>query len=128
MITTILIIFGLAVLAVEIAYHSSLAYELKKFLWLTEDKQKRLLTLSSGKLWKTWLPKWLWWFIPIPVILFAVFSELNQWFNCPYCQSAWYGFGAGILLGHPIILCVGLAGICIYFVYIVEITAKELHN
>jgi len=125
---TLLILFGLAVLAVEIAYHSSLAYDVKFALRLTEDRLPKVGALASWKFWKQFLPRWIRWLAFIPIIIFTIFYKIIQWLACPYCQSAWYGFFYGLFLNKNIIECLAMGGITVFFVYIVELVAKHVES
>ena len=128
MITTLLILLGFAALSVEIAYHSSLAYDIKHALGLTEDKLPKIGILSQWKFWKKFLPKYLIFLAIIPLIFFIIYYKIIELINCPYCQSAWYGFFYGIYLQKVIPEALGFAGLCVFFVYIIEIVAKHLEK
>ena len=60
-----------AILAIEIAYGSSLAQDIKQLVGLTEPKENKR--------------KWKWWIKPVAWIIY----ELRTLFQCPYCLSLW---------------------------------------
>jgi hypothetical protein len=66
-----LAIFAGAVLAIEIAYGSSLAQDIKQLVGLTEPGETKR--------------KWKWWFKPIAWLIY----EIRTLFQCPYCLSFW---------------------------------------
>ena len=116
MITTLLILLGLAMLSIEIAYHAVLCRQIKSILWLDDFHQGTLKTLLKFKFWHS-VNKWL---TPI-ALLFKIWYELSQLINCQYCTAAQLGFWITLLYLHQsIILSLAFAGICIIFVLLVE--------
>jgi hypothetical protein len=83
-----IIIIALASLAIQTSYHSSLAYQIKDFLYLSEYKLKTIEILSK---FGTWKAVGLWWLSPLIIPMF-IWHKLGELLNCQYCTSFWYGF------------------------------------
>ena len=84
----IFILIALASLAIQSSYHSTLAYSLKDFLWLSTIKLKTIDKLSSFQIWREVGLKWL---SPL-AIFFYLYHKIGEAVNCQYCQGFWIGF------------------------------------
>jgi hypothetical protein len=117
MVTILLIIIGLAMLSIEIAYHASLSHSIKDLFWLTDFKVEKLKPLSEFQI---WTKVGLWWLSPL-ALLFKLQQFFNALFNCQYCTSAQLGFWIALLCLHQgLLMSFALSGICILFVLIIE--------
>lgn len=114
----ILILFGLAALAINIAYFSTLAHDIKTFLCLHESQ--RLQTISKYGFWRTFLPRGLNVLAFIPTIIMMIFKKSVELINCQYCTSWWLGFGYTLYSGYAIIDAIALGGLTLFFVIIIE--------
>jgi hypothetical protein len=83
---TILLIISMAVLAIEIAYESSLSQDVKKSLRLDETPQI-IEVMSKLAFWNRALSKYL---FPLNLtfsILASIYKKFIELLNCPYCLS-----------------------------------------
>lgn len=124
----ILALIGIAALAIETAYHSELAYELKQKIWLTEDKQQRLRTLSQYKFWTALFGKYLSWLAFIPVLFFYFYHKINQMTNCPYCVGFWMSLAFLLLSDYALLPAIALTGITLITVHIIEALMSYVNN
>ena len=95
----IIFLIAAAVLAFQISIESSLAYTIKRFLYLDFENQCLIKKLSKVKFWSLlWGLKYYILLYPISVV-FSLFFKfwyfLSTLLSCPYCLSfhlAWIGF------------------------------------
>lgn len=120
-IMVILGLIGIAALAINIAYFSTLSYDLKQVLYLTERQLIKVNILSKLTFWKKLLPKYLWMLIPILIIIFGIYHKIGELLNCPYCTSWWGGFGFCLSQEMSIIQSIAFGGLTIVFVFLIEI-------
>jgi hypothetical protein len=126
MIITVLGLIGIAALAIEIAYHSDLSYQIKKIFYITEDKLQKLGILSKPKFWIKYLPKYLFPLMIIPLLLFFIWHKFVELINCPYCTGFWLAFGFNLTQGLSVIQSIALTGITLISVYIIQLIDKYL--
>lgn len=82
--TTILLILGMSVLAIEISYQSELSYSIKKFLRI-DNTPKTVYAMTKLGFWNRLFGKI---FLPLNLIfwiLASIYHKLIQLVNCPYC-------------------------------------------
>ena len=124
MIETIIGLLGLSAIAIEIAYHSDLAYQLKTALFMTEDKLQKISILCSTNFWAKFLPWYLWWMILFIVIFMYGFGKFVELINCPFCTGFWVALGYLLLNDFTILAAIPLTGITIIAVYLIQAVAK----
>lgn len=116
-----IILFGLAVLCIEIAYHSSLAYDFKQLLGLSDTNVPKLQLVAKYGFWLKFLPKYLKWLAVLPVLVLQLWIKIIELTSCPYCLAFWAGLTATYLRTTDILTSLGGAGLTIFFVLIIEI-------
>ena len=124
MILTLICLFALAAISLEIAYHANLSYSIKKLLFLLPENLPRIRLFTKFKFWRLFLNKWLYIFIPILIIFFFFYYEINQLLNCPFCIDFWLSLGFLLLTGYDLLTSIALTGIGIVSVYIIQILAN----
>lgn len=113
-------IIACSVLAIEIAYMSTLALDIKKVLKI-EKVPEIVNILSNIVFWNRLLSKYL---FPINLtfaIFFTIYKKIIEMINCPYCLSFHLGWLSQFLLNNndiKISLVYGL--ITIFFTHIIE--------
>lgn len=120
MIVDILALLGLGAIAIEIAYHSDLAAQIKRWVGLSEDMLKPCGILATFKFWLKFLPKWLWLLSIIPVTFFTIWHKIIELTNCPWCTGFWLAFGYLLIRQYEIIPAIALTGITLISVYLIQ--------
>jgi hypothetical protein len=115
----LLILIGLAALAINTAYFSTLAHDVKKALGLLETQ--RLNTLASLAFWKLFLPLWLHSIAIVPTVIINIWKKIIELINCQYCSAWWFGFLYTYLYDEKsIITAIAYGGLTIVFVILIE--------
>jgi hypothetical protein len=121
MLIEILGLLGIAALAIEVAYHSDLAYGVKKLLRLTEDNQNTLGILGTFKFWNSFLYPYLSWLSFIPVLFFFFYKKLSELLNCPFCTGFWLSLGFSLSQGFTVIPAIALTGVTLITTYLIQL-------
>ena len=83
----LLVLLTSAIVSIEVAYHSTLSYQIKSFLF-----SNKVNSLSKFNNWiKIMGIKYTLLFSPV-VFLFKIVVFIKELLDCPYCQSVWYTF------------------------------------
>ena len=100
----ILIIIAAAVLANQISIESSLAFSIKRFLYLDFEQECLLKKLSTIKFWSLlWGMKYYIILYPLTIFIslfFKIYVFINRLVNCPYCLSFHLTWIALFLMGY----------------------------
>jgi hypothetical protein len=119
------LLFISAILGIQIATESTLALTIKRFLYLLQPYNQKLLTISKVSFW--WRVADKFFFILLPLVLvFTLMLRLHHFLSdlldCQYCTSTWV-FAILLFFYFPdfrIVDCIIFAPLAILGVYIIE--------
>ena len=113
---TYLLILCSGILAIEIAYNSSLAKEVKDIIFPI----KYITAFKKLKFWNKYLTKWV---FPINLafaLFFSIYNKLSEMTNCAYCLSFWLGGVSTYLYGVSPLESILYGLITLFTTHIVE--------
>ena len=120
----VLLMFVSAVVAMQMAYQSTLALRVKQLFLLSQPYSKTLLSLSRFKTWRRMIGTAFYFLLPlilVIVVLLRLHLFLSELLDCSMCSSTWI---LGLLLyfftTETIIYCILFAPLAIVGVYILN--------
>jgi hypothetical protein len=113
-----------AVLGIQVSEESSLALKVKKFLFLSQPYNKKLLPFMHFNIWRRIIGTAFYFLLPL-VIIFVVLLRLHffisELLDCPMCSATWiYFFLLYFFTTETIVYCILFAPLSIIGVYILN--------
>lgn len=120
----LILIFVSAVLAIQIAEESTLALKVKKFLFLSQPYNKKLLAFMRFKTWRRIVGTAFYFLLPL-ILVFVVALRLHffisELLDCPMCTSTWiFGLLLFFLTSETLFYSILFAPLAIIGVYILN--------